>query len=91
MSQSPLPIPVHTPFAFKVKGYRSDGMDRHGVWEIVGCEGMGGDNEKLKIRRVATARADCPLGEVWEVRLSIVREDAERVTWDTFLPSARGI
>ena len=90
-SSSPLPIPVLKPFAFRVKGYRSDGMDRHGVWEIVGCDGMGGDRERLKIRRIATARTDCPLNEIWEVSLQSVKEEAERVEWSTFLPSERGI
>lgn len=83
----PLPIPVHRPFAFRVKGFRSDGMDRHGVWEIVGCDGLGTDREILKIRRIATAREDCPLGQVFEVRSGVIRENAERVSWDTFLPS----
>jgi hypothetical protein len=86
-----LPIPVMKPFAFRVKGYRSDGMDRHGVWEIIGCDGMGGEDEKLKIRRIATARTDCPLNEVWEVWSVCVRDEAERVEWSTFLPSERGI
>jgi hypothetical protein len=86
-----LPIPVMKPFAFRVKGYRSDGMDRHGVWEIIGCDGMGGENEKLKIRRIATARTDCPLNEVWEVWSVCVRDEAERVDWATFLPSERGV
>ena len=82
----PLPIPVHRPFVFRVKGFRSDGMDRHGVWEIIGCDGLGTDREFLKIRRIATARQDCPLGQVFEVRSSVIKEDAQRVTWDTFLP-----
>ena len=88
---SQLPIPVMKPFAFRVKGYRSDGMDRHGVWEIIGCDAIGGDNERLKVRRIATARLDCPLGEVWDVSSQSVREDAERVEWSTFLPSERGV
>lgn len=88
---SQLPIPVMKPFAFRVKGYRNDGMDRHGVWEIIGCDGIGGDNERLKVRRIATARQDCPLGEVWDVSAQSVRDDAERVEWSTFLPSERGI
>lgn len=86
-----LPIPVMKPFAFHAKGYRSDGLDRHGIWEIVGCDGMGGDDEKLKIRRIATARTDCPLDEVWEVDVAVVREDAQQVDWSSFLPSERGI
>lgn len=90
-SSAPLPIPVMKPFAFRVKGYRNDGMDRHGIWEIVGCDGMGGDQERLKIRRIATARTDCPLDEVWDVSLQSVQEDAERVDWASFLPGQRGI
>jgi len=86
-----LPFPVLKPFAFRVKGYRNDGMDRHGIWEIVGCDGTGGDQERLKIRRIATARTDCPLDEVWEVLAQSVREDAERVDWASFLPGQRGI
>lgn len=86
---SPLPIPVLRPFAFRVKGFRSDGMDRHGVWMIIGCDGLGTDQEVLKIRRIATARDDCPLGQVFEVRAGTIRDDAERVTWDTFLPDER--
>ena len=85
----PLPIPVLRPFAFRVKGFRSDGMDRHGVWEIIGCDGAGTDHEVLKIRRIATARHDCPLGEIFEVQSGVIREDAQRVNWDTFLPDER--
>lgn len=83
-------IPMMHPFAFRSKHLRSDGFNQHGVWEIVGREEIGTDRERLTIRRIATAKADCPLDEVFKVWLLSVADDMQAVTWETFLPTENG-
>ena len=86
----PLPVPVLTPFAFIRKGQRSDGFDRHGVWEIVAADGLGTENERVTIQRIATARKACPLDEEWTFYLGQLTGEIEQVEWTTFLPSSWG-
>lgn len=49
--------------------------------------GVKDKNAENMATLIATAREDCPLGQVFEVRSGVIREDAERVTWDSFLPN----
>jgi len=83
-------IPMMHPFAFRSKLLRSDGFNRHGVWEITSREDIGTIRERLTIRRIATARSDCPLNQVFKVWLSSVVEDMQSVGWGTFLPNENG-
>lgn len=83
-------IPMMHPFAFRSKLLRSDGFNRHGVWEIIAREDIGTRRERLTIRRIATARSDCPLNQVAKVWLSSVEDDMQSVTWETFLPTEHG-
>ncbi len=85
-----LPFPMLKPFAFRSKGKWSDGFDQHGVFEIVEVHDMDSDRPWALIRRVATARADCPIDETHKFWLSYLAEFVERVEWSTFLPSEGG-
>ena len=47
--------------------YSSDGFRRHGIWEVVGKRrNKPLDAWYCTIRRIATARADCRIGEEFE-------------------------
>ena len=82
---SGLPFPMLAPFAFRAKGQWTDGFRQHGIFEIFETWGMDTASPSASIRRIATARPDCPLGEVRRFPVVFLRESAELIAWPGFL------
>lgn len=75
----PLPVPMLTPFVFINPGKWSDGFNEHGIFEIMQIDG-----NKLTIRRVATARADCAINETRVLWRTMLDDQVKRVGWESF-------
>jgi hypothetical protein len=78
-----LPIPMLKPFVFIQKGMR-DTFNFNGIFEIIAVQNLGKKNAKCTVRRIATARLDCPLNELESFWLDGFEERIKRVDWSSF-------
>jgi len=84
-TQPPLPIPLLKPFAFLDNSSTwADGFSQHGIFELVGVNGIGTPKASCIVRRIATARVDCPLNETRKFWLDGFGKRIKRVDWSSF-------
>lgn len=77
-------IPMLKPFCFTNPGKWSDGFNEHGIFEIVGLDELTGRVPKATIRRIASFKADCPIGEVVKVPTHRIKSRAVRTSLKCF-------
>ena len=80
-------LKLHKPFRWKDPNATwSSGFCQHGIFEIIGKEGdpKFPESPKCTIRRIATCRKDCEIGEIATYHESILQEYTEPTTLECF-------
>jgi len=84
MSESSIGIQLLHPFCFTNPGKWSDGFNEHGIFEIVGLDELSGRVPKATIRRIASFKADCMIGEVAKTPTHRIKSRAVRTSLHSF-------
>lgn len=84
MSESHIGIPLLQPFCFTNPGKWSDGFNEHGIFEIVGLDELTGRAPKATVRRIASFKIDCVIGEVVKIPTHRIKSRAVRTSLQSF-------